>query len=152
MSATSSFDRIVSEYGGIARLLLRRNATNASAAIGSGASLGPVTPPCPSVPWHCQQPCCMKATLPFSAEAANAPPQPSKRPAANATGPRTRTKRIDETSLARLRPDIEQRRLPGLHHGHRLLERRAELGRILDRTLGPPAHGFRELVVLDVRV
>src|SRR6266849_5157484 len=54
--------------------------------------------------------------------------------------------------LARLRPDIDQRRLARLHHGDRFLDRGAELRRILDRTLGPPAHRFRELVILDIRV
>src|SRR5215472_5896262 len=55
-------------------------------------------------------------------------------------------------SLARLRPDIEQRGLTGFHHGDRFSERRPELRRILDRPLRPPAHRLRKLVVLNVRV
>ncbi len=35
--------------------------------------------------------------------------------------------------LARLRPDVEQRRLAGIHDRHRLLQRRPKLGRVLDR-------------------
>src|SRR5215467_9854869 len=57
-----------------------------------------------------------------------------------------------EVSLPRLRPDVEQRGLPGFHYRDRFLDRGAELRRVLDRTLGPPAHRLRDLVVLDVRV
>src|SRR5947209_6702800 len=84
----------------------------------------------------------MNAAFPFSAEAANAPPQPKTRPAASTAG----------SSLARLRPDVEQRGLAGFHHRDRFLDRRSELGRILDRPLRPPTHGLRKLVVFDVRV
>src|SRR5262245_21715312 len=94
--------------------------------------------------------------MPFSAEAANAPPQPKRppksTPAASAACPNPRTKPIDRPPLARLGPDIEQRRLAGFHHGNRFLDRRPELRRVLDRPLRPPAHRLRELVVLDVRV
>src|ERR1035437_10112827 len=152
MSARSSADKIASWYGGMKRLVPRTKAEKVSNAIGSGASFKPATPPCPGTPCHCQQPCWTKAVLPFSAEAANAPPQPSTRPAASAASPTTRTQRIDKPPLTRLRPDIDQRRLAGLHDGDRFLDRGPELGRVLDRTLRPPAHGFRQLVILDVRV
>src|SRR5262249_26274471 len=94
----------------------------------------------------------MKATLPFSAEAANAPPQPSTKPAASAASPLTRTTRIEKPPLPRLRPDVDQRRLAGLHHGDRLLDRGPELGGILYWSLRPPAHRLRELVILDVGI
>src|SRR5215813_12770645 len=55
-------------------------------------------------------------------------------------------------ALPRLRPDIEQRGLAGLHRRDRFLERRTERGGILDRPPRPPAHGLRELVIFDVRV
>src|SRR5262249_23448296 len=53
---------------------------------------------------------------------------------------------------ARLRPDVDQRGLAGFHGRHRLLDRGPELLGILDRPLRPPAHGFRELVILDVGI
>src|SRR5207244_1712846 len=92
------------------------------------------------------------AALPFSAEAANAPPQLKSRPAASATGPNPRTTRIDPASLARLRPHIDQRGLAGFHHRDGFLDRRSELRRILDRPLRPPAHRLRELVIFDVGI
>src|SRR5262245_51867846 len=76
------------------RSVVRTNAVNASIGMGSGASFGPVTPPCAWKPWQAQQPCWIYAALPFSAEAANAPPQPNTRPAASAASPLTRTKRM----------------------------------------------------------
>src|SRR5215831_3932388 len=133
----------------MARSVVRTNAVNASIGMGSGASFGPVTPPCPWKPWQAQQPCWTYAALPFSAEAANAPPQPNTRPAASAASPLTRTKRMDRSSLPRLGPDIDQRGLAGLHGGDRLLDGGPELGGILDRPFGPPAHRFRKLVILD---
>src|SRR3954462_6525133 len=54
--------------------------------------------------------------------------------------------------LARLRPDVNERGLAGFHRRHRLLDRRPELGRILDRSFRPPAHRLRELMILDVRI
>src|SRR5262245_39370106 len=54
--------------------------------------------------------------------------------------------------LARLRPNIDESRLARLHHRHRFLDRRSEFRGILDRSLRPPAHRLRELVVLDVRI
>src|SRR5262245_716115 len=133
------------------RSVVRTNAVNASIGIGSGASFGPVTPPCAWKPWQAQQPCWTYAALPFSAEAANAAPQPNTRPAASAASPLPRTKRMDRL-LPRLGPDIDQRRLAGLHGGDRLLDGGAELGGILDRPFRPPAHRFRQLVILDVGV
>ena len=73
MSARSSFGRIFSLYGGIARLVVRTKAENVSSGSGSGASTLPwlvTAEPCPAKPWHCQQPYLTKATLPFSAAAA----------------------------------------------------------------------------------
>src|SRR5260370_28532215 len=98
----------------------------------------------------------MKAALPFSAEAANAPPQPKETPnatpAASAASPTTRTKRSDESPLPGLCPDSDQRRLARPHRGDRFLDCGAELLGILDRTLRPPAHRLRELVILDVGI
>src|SRR4029450_1584950 len=94
----------------------------------------------------------MYAVLPFSAEAANAPPQLKSRPAASATGPNPGTMRIDRASLARRRPHIAQPGLAGFHDGDGFLDRRPELRRILDRPLRPPAHGLGELVILDVGI
>src|SRR5262245_64898200 len=94
----------------------------------------------------------MKAAFPFSAEAANAPLQLKSRPAASTTGPNARTTRIERPPLARLRPHIDQRGLAGFHHGDRLLDCGSELRRILDRSLRPPAHGLRELVIFDVGI
>src|SRR5262245_16389606 len=134
------------------RSVVRTNAVNASIGMGSGASFGPVTPPCAWKPWQAQQPCWTYAALPFSADAANAAPQPNTRPAASAASPLTRTKRMDRSSLPRLRPDIDERWLTDLHRGDRLLDGGPELGGILDRPLRPPAHRFRKLVILDVGV
>src|SRR5262249_56404715 len=94
---------------------------------------------------------------PFPSEAANAPPPPQRtpksRPAASAAAsPNPRTKPIDRPPLARLGPDIDQRGLTGFHHGNRFLDHGTELRRILDRPFRPPAHGFRELVILDVGI
>src|SRR5262249_29215782 len=136
----------------MARSVVRTNAVNASIGMGSGASFGPVTPPWPWKPWQAQQPCWTYAALPFSAEAANAPPHPNTTPAASAASPLQGTKRMDRSSLPRLGPDIDQRGLAGLHGGDRLLDGGPELGGILDRPLRPPAHRFRELVILDVGV
>src|SRR3954467_15347537 len=131
----------------MARLLLRTNAFIASSGIGFGASFGPVTPPWPAKPWHCQQPCCTKAFLPFSALPAAAAGFAAKAARAAAAN----RKRI-ALSLARLRPDVEERGLAGLHDLHCFPERRSELRGILDRSLCPPAHRFGELVVLDVGI
>src|SRR5215831_17551697 len=70
--------------GGIAPLVERTNAENDSYGSGSGASTLPLlaTDPWPCVPWHCQQPYFMKATLPCSADAASAAPSPKSAPAA----------------------------------------------------------------------
>src|SRR4051812_10092898 len=131
----------------MARLLLRTKAFIASSGIGLGASFGPVTPPWPTKPWHCQQPCCTKAFLPFSALPAAAAGFAAKAARAAAVN----RKRI-ALSLARLRPHVEKGGLAGLHDLHRFPERRSELRGVLDRALRPPAHRFGELVVLDVGV
>src|SRR3977135_3674564 len=60
-------------YGGMARFEVRTKAVNVSIAMGSGASFGPVTPPCPWKPRQPQQPCWIYAVLPFFADAATAP-------------------------------------------------------------------------------
>src|SRR5581483_6589751 len=70
MSASSSSERTAFVYGGIGPLLFLTNADIAASGIVFGASCLPAEPPWPSKPWHCQQPCWMKAALPFSAEAA----------------------------------------------------------------------------------
>src|SRR5215470_13788244 len=115
----------------------------ASSGIGSGASFGPVTgEPCPSVPWHCQQPYFMKFSLPLAASAASAAPEPRARPAASAARPRERTtvlrtRRMCFTST-RLSNGIDERRLALLDHLDGFLERRPEILRIGDRAFGPP--------------
>src|SRR5262245_44686441 len=131
------------------RSVVRTNAVNASIGMGSGASFGPVTPPCAWKPWQAQQPCWTYATLPFSAEAANAAPQPNTRPGARPPA-HSHERNAWTGLLPRLGPDIDQRRLAGLHGGDRLLDGGAELGAILDRSFRPPAHRFRQLVILDV--
>src|SRR3954470_21272927 len=103
MSARSASDRIAFWYGGIAPLVLRTNADIASSGIGLGASFGPVTPPWPAKPWHCQHPCCTKAFLPFSALPAAAAGFAAKAARAAAAN----RKRI-ALSLARLRPHVEE--------------------------------------------
>src|SRR5271165_987281 len=67
------------------------------------------------------------------------------RPAASAASPTSSPQRIVRYLLARLRPDVDQRGLTGLHRRDCLLDRGAKLGRVLDRTCRPPAHGLREL-------
>src|SRR5215469_15958785 len=84
----------------MARLLPRTNAVNASVAIGSGASLGPVTPPWPWNPWHCQQPCAIKAALPFSAEAASAALRSSAGAVRSIASPARIAQRIEPASIA----------------------------------------------------
>src|SRR5262245_46440194 len=116
----------------------------ASSGIGSGASFGPVTgEPCPTVPWHCQQPYFMKFSLPLAASpAASAALDPrAARPAASAASPRVRkllrTRRMCFTST-RLGNGIDERWLALLDHLDGFLERRPEILRIGDRALGPP--------------
>jgi len=74
----------VGETRAVAPLVERTNAENDSNGSGSGASTFPLlaTDPWPCVPWHCQQPYFMKATLPCSADAASAAPSPKSAPTA----------------------------------------------------------------------
>src|SRR5258708_4073742 len=119
----------------------------ASSGIGSGASFGPLTgEPCPTVPWHCQQPYFMKFSLPLAeSPAASAALEPKAarvaRPAASAASPRVRrllrTRRMCFTST-RLGNGIDERRLALLDHFDGFLKRRPEVLRIGDRALGPP--------------
>src|SRR5438874_3409947 len=133
----------------------------ASSGSGSGASFGPLTgEPCPTVPWHCQQPYFRKFCLPLAASpAASAALEPKAarvaRPAASAANPteRTRilrTRRMCFTST-RLSDGIDERRLALLDHLDGFLERRPEILRIGDRALGPPTLRPRETGIVDVR-
>src|SRR6266496_4461910 len=101
----------------MARLVPRTNAENVSQGSGSGASTLPalvIAEPCPSVPWHCQQPYLMKPALPFAASpAANAEPDARATAAASATRTIVRVIRLCSRS-ARLRPDVDESRLAGL--------------------------------------
>src|SRR5262245_49345640 len=105
MSARSAFGRIASENGGIARLVERTKAENVSHGSGSGASTLPrlvTADPCPSKPWHCQQPYFWKLALPLTASpAANAEADVRTTvPAANAASTtRTIERDICECSL-----------------------------------------------------
>src|SRR5262245_29209210 len=135
----------------MARLVLRTKPENASYGSGSGASFLPwlVTPPCPNVPWHCQQPYFMYAALPFSAEAAIAAPwlisaaaTPTAAASDNSFKPMFAIPRS-----ARLRPHVDQRGLARLHDLDRALQRSRKVGRILDRSRRPPAHRRRQLGV-----
>src|SRR2546421_5396035 len=132
----------------------------ASSGSGSGASFGPLTgEPCPTVPWHCQQPYFRKFCLPLAASpAASAALDPRARPAASAATPRepTRVRRLLRTrrmcfSSTRLGNGIDERRLALLDHFDGLLERRPEILRIGDRALGPPTLRPCETRVVDVR-
>src|SRR3954463_14049421 len=80
MSSRSPFGSTFSLYGGMPVLLVRINAEKPSHGSGSGASTLPLlvaTDPCPSKPWHCQQPYFTKAALPLAAPpAASAEPWP----------------------------------------------------------------------------
>src|SRR5260221_5823038 len=143
----------------MARLVSRTNAENVSQGNGSGASTLPalvIAEPCPCVPWHCQQPYLMKPALPFAASpAANA--EPDARATAPAAAAASATRTIVRviclcSRSARLRPDVDESRLAGLHGRHCFLDRGSDLLRILDRALGPPAERLRELVVLDVGI
>src|SRR5476651_2224597 len=111
----------------MAPLLLRTKAESASSGIGFGASFAPATLPCPSKPWHCQHPCFTKAALPFSTDPAAATGEAKASPAMIAASARKwKVGMIPASVLARLRPDIEQRRLARLHHRDGFLERGAE--------------------------
>src|SRR6185436_499498 len=121
MSARSASERISFGYGGICPLELRTKTLNASSGIGFGASVLPAAPPCPTSPWHCQQPFFMKAALPLAASAASAGVVARPRRSNTLSG-----KRIG-LSLARLGPHVEERGRPGLHHLDRFTQRRGEL-------------------------
>src|SRR6476646_2782125 len=78
MSSRSPFGRIFSLYGGMPPLLVRTNDEKPSHGSGSGARTLPLlvmADPCPSKPWHCQQPYFTNAALPL---AASPPPAPER--------------------------------------------------------------------------
>src|SRR3954471_18951914 len=110
MSARSSFGSTCSLYGGMARFVLRTKAENVSHGSGSGASTLPrlvTADPCPSKPWHCQQPYFVKLALPLTASpAAKAEPEARATvPAATAAS----TTRTNERVILILLPKSNQR-------------------------------------------
>src|SRR5438445_7473934 len=134
MSARSSFGSTCSLNGGIARLVVRTKAENDSHGSGSGASTLPrlvTAEPCPSKPWHCQQPYLTKLALPLTASPA-ASAEPEARaivPAATAASTTRTNKRVILVFLpksARLRPDVDESRLTRLHGGNGFLDRGPE--------------------------
>src|ERR1035437_9967340 len=134
------------------REVVRTKADSASNGSGLGASLGPLIAPWPCVPWHCQQPNFMNKAFPFSAEEASAMPCATRRPATNAASLKEPRKHVMSRPSARLRDDIHQGGLAGLHYLDRLFQRRPEVVRIVDGTRRPYAHRFGERRIVDVRI
>src|SRR6476469_7535809 len=91
----------------------------------------------------------MKAVLPCSADAARAPFCPTLSAAANPSA--IIHIRITAPST-RLRHDIDQRRLAGLDHLHRLFERWRKFTWFGYRTGRPHPHRTRQLAVVDGRI
>src|SRR3984885_3813387 len=109
--------------------------------------------PSPAKSWHCQQPWWMNAALPLSTSAAKALVcQATAAASPNAAESKTVRRQCIVSPSARLREHIDQRRLAGLHHGNRFLDRRAEICRIGDRPFRPPSHRLRKLVIGNVGV
>src|SRR5262245_877180 len=92
----------------------------------------------------------MNSLLPFSAEAASAVPVPNARLTASAAAATPITRLMAGSPLARLRPDIDQRRLARLDHVDRPLQRRRKLLRVLDRAEADHAQRRGEFAVVDV--
>src|SRR5687767_9171763 len=117
-------------------LVVRTNPASAPYAIGTGAAMrGPSRPPWPSRPWHCQQPTRSKLALPFATSPAGAAPPKlgeTPKPTAHSTEAVARMLNLVLIGvlLARLRHDVDQHGLAGLHRVDAALDRCREIFRI----------------------